>query len=225
MNCDIICDLLPSYVDGLTRAASNAAVEEHLARCEHCRREYEAMRDERAPVLETAGREIDCFLRVREELIRRVLIAVAVVTLALTGLYAAYQNLYLLGRSAESDTVTVSLRESEGGSVLEFTSTKENRVLRVGYTENVTCDGAEPVLTLILVEYRRDIFRAQDETMGQYPFAFSGENAFTVGYRSSWFDQSTLYYDEDDFLAIEFNDTVKTIRLADLRAGELSSLR
>ena len=33
MNCDIIQDLLPLYHDGVCSAASQAAVEDHLASC------------------------------------------------------------------------------------------------------------------------------------------------------------------------------------------------
>ena len=43
--CEIIQDLLPSYVDGLTNDVTNAAIEEHVESCEKCRQILEGMRD------------------------------------------------------------------------------------------------------------------------------------------------------------------------------------
>ena len=37
MKCEIIRDLLPSYVDGLTSGESDRAIEEHLRDCGDCR--------------------------------------------------------------------------------------------------------------------------------------------------------------------------------------------
>ena len=37
LNCEIIRDLLPSYIDGLTSQESNRLVEEHLESCAECR--------------------------------------------------------------------------------------------------------------------------------------------------------------------------------------------
>ena len=228
MNCDIIKDLLPSYADGLTSEASNEVVREHLAECKSCRDYYEKMKEENAPVLEKAGREIDYFLRVREDTIRKVMIAVVAVALIVTCLYGAYDSLYSIGKSARSDEVALSVREREGGYELVFDSVDDGYRMNVGYTESEPVNGEEPVFTLHAVKYRRNPFDPNErrlQCINAYPFDFSGTNCFTVGYQSSWFDQSQLYYDEDDFIAIEFMDCVKTIRLSDLRAGDLSSLR
>lgn len=46
MKCDVIKDLLPSYMDGLTSETSNAIIEEHLKECEECRKYLEAMQKE-----------------------------------------------------------------------------------------------------------------------------------------------------------------------------------
>ena len=46
MKCEIIRDLFPSYIDGLTSEESNEAVEEHLEKCKECRDYLEAMKKE-----------------------------------------------------------------------------------------------------------------------------------------------------------------------------------
>ena len=43
MKCEIIRDLLPSYLDELTSAESNQAIEEHLQECKDCRKHLEAI--------------------------------------------------------------------------------------------------------------------------------------------------------------------------------------
>lgn len=42
--CEVIDDLLPSYIDSLTNAVTNEAVEEHLKKCPSCREKFEAMK-------------------------------------------------------------------------------------------------------------------------------------------------------------------------------------
>lgn len=44
--CNIILDLLPLYMDGLTSDGTNVVIEEHWKECEKCRRVYEEMSGE-----------------------------------------------------------------------------------------------------------------------------------------------------------------------------------
>ena len=44
ISCEVIRDLFPSYIDGLTSEASNQAVEEHVAGCEECRKLLASMK-------------------------------------------------------------------------------------------------------------------------------------------------------------------------------------
>lgn len=45
LDCEIIKDLLPLYIDNVCSEASKTAVEEHLKECESCGKELEAMKD------------------------------------------------------------------------------------------------------------------------------------------------------------------------------------
>ena len=42
-DCDMICDLLPLYIDSACSKASSDAVEQHLAECESCTSLYKDM--------------------------------------------------------------------------------------------------------------------------------------------------------------------------------------
>jgi predicted anti-sigma-YlaC factor YlaD len=46
IKCTIIQDLLPLYVDEVVSDDSKEMVEAHLQQCEHCQKEYEAMKQE-----------------------------------------------------------------------------------------------------------------------------------------------------------------------------------
>ena len=41
MKCEIIRDLLPLYIDGLTSIESNQEIEKHLKNCEECQKYYQ----------------------------------------------------------------------------------------------------------------------------------------------------------------------------------------
>ena len=44
--CQIIKDLFPSYIDGLTNEDTNKYIEEHIKECEECKEELECMKKE-----------------------------------------------------------------------------------------------------------------------------------------------------------------------------------
>ena len=226
MRCEIIKDLLPSYIDELTSEVSNKAVKEHLAECEECRAYYEEMKEQAPAILEKAGREIDYFLRIREDTIRKVMIAILAVIMIYSVFYSIYNNLYGVGRSMTSNEVIVELQVIEGITTLVFEPTDDNWYAIVGYTENEPVDGEVPLNTLSLVKYRKNPFREYDHTANRFPLSFrEGEyhhenvvlNLFSLPHE--------ITFKEDDFFAVKFFDGTKTITLADLRDGDISSLQ
>lgn len=47
--CSLVQDLLPGYIDGVTREKSSEFVQEHLRECDACRRVYDAMNGKMTP--------------------------------------------------------------------------------------------------------------------------------------------------------------------------------
>lgn len=93
--CEVVRDLMPSYVDELLSPESKSYVDDHLRNCEECRKEYsEALRDRKeddkanAVELENDRKEID-FLKKVKKRSRRPLIATGVF-LALLVLASVY---------------------------------------------------------------------------------------------------------------------------------------
>ena len=222
MKCEIIKDLLPSYIDELTSEVSNEAVKEHLSECESCRAYYEEMKQQEPRILETAGREIDYFLRVREETIRKVLLSVVAVMLVYSLLYGIYHDRYIVGRCMTSDETIVELQVIEGVTTLVFEPVEEGYYATVGYTQNEAVNGKMPLNTLRLVKYRINPFREHDHTANRYPVSFRTEENIVLNLFSL---PEEIAFDEDDFIAVDFFDGMKTITLADLRDGDISSLQ
>ena len=46
ITCDVIQDLMPSYIDGILSEDSRALVEEHMGTCQECRKMLEIMKEE-----------------------------------------------------------------------------------------------------------------------------------------------------------------------------------
>ena len=65
LRCEIVQDLLPSYVDGLTSDETNEAIKDHLADCVSCRDMYERMKademsaEENSEVMEKEKKETE----------------------------------------------------------------------------------------------------------------------------------------------------------------------
>lgn len=59
MKCEMIRDLLPLYIDGLTSAESNKEIEKHLKSCKECRKYYQEMTGEIQEVVPITEEEIE----------------------------------------------------------------------------------------------------------------------------------------------------------------------
>ena len=91
--CAIVEDLLPAYVEGLTSAETNAAVEAHLASCPACAAKRAAMGTEEGPSPEEAAetaREVDYLKAVRRRGRRRVAAAILCTVLVLAAAALLY---------------------------------------------------------------------------------------------------------------------------------------
>ena len=46
LECEIVCDLLPLYHDGIVSETTKAAVEQHISECDKCRGELKSLQEE-----------------------------------------------------------------------------------------------------------------------------------------------------------------------------------
>ncbi len=106
--CEVIQDLLPLYVDGLTREITSREIEQHLAGCGRCRESYEGMKasidTEKSMQREEARLEIDYLKTLKKRNIRHVALGIAAAVLVI--LAAAWVKLFVLGSPTESYMIT-----------------------------------------------------------------------------------------------------------------------
>lgn len=115
--CAVVEDLLPAYVEGLTSAETNGAVEAHLASCPACAAKRAAMGAEEGPSPEEAeetAREVDYLKAVRRRSRRRVAAAILCTVLVLLLGFAA--KIFVIGEPLDPDGVAVDTQE-EGGAL------------------------------------------------------------------------------------------------------------
>lgn len=86
LSCEVVRDLLPSYIDGLTAPVTNEAVGRHIKQCGACRQTLDAMRAKQEAPVESQP-EIDYLKKNRERSRRRALCAAAVCTLLVIGAF------------------------------------------------------------------------------------------------------------------------------------------
>lgn len=113
--CEVIRDLLPSYVDGLVSDTTKQLIEQHLDECEECRKIYESMKED--TVIEDDAREID-FLKKTRSHTRKTVIAAAAAVLALVLLITGIRT-FVTGSKADAAAFAVNVQENDNTFMIE----------------------------------------------------------------------------------------------------------
>ena len=80
LDCNLVQDLLPSYIDRLTSAQTTAYVQKHLLKCKECRLMYDSMNDRKPPAEQHAEALVCAMVQSRRRM-RRILAGLAAVVL------------------------------------------------------------------------------------------------------------------------------------------------
>ncbi len=124
LRCEIVQDLLPSYIDGLTNDVTTQAIREHLDECESCRNVYERMQaDETEPSADKNEMKADIdFLK---KIKRQKRFDIILVIVLLLGFFAAflYHDIYQVGKETTIDDVlyeiTISKQEPDQSETVD----------------------------------------------------------------------------------------------------------
>ena len=220
MKCEIIRDLLPSYMDGLTSVESNEIVEKHLEQCEECNTYFEEMRKEIFVDKIENDKEIQPFIKIKEKTARIILIAMILTASVSAVAYDLWYSYWHYGRSMKSDEVTVKFEERNGIQMFTYEPIDEKIVISLGMSENNLIDGKEPLETFSFVA-RKKHPEINAMSQGSYMFYFLDDNTLI----ELEGEPDIRDVSEDDFFAVEFDDVVKTIKVSDLREGNIESLK
>lgn len=151
--CEIIQDLLPSYLDNLTSDVTNHAIKEHMETCSHCKSTLQRMQTPEPSIAEEnqdmEQKEIDFLKKTRKKTIRSVVLT----AVSLLGflLFAVFFMFYIYGSPLHANDVAcdVSVYENQltifgtsfnsglGISNISFTE-EENGVVTVSFRSVIT---------------------------------------------------------------------------------------
>ena len=157
LSCEVVRDLLPSYLDGVASGETKAAVERHMEECPDCRETLRRMKEPEETAL-TEEKEIDYLKKVRRRSSRKVAVILGIVVLLSM---AAMFRLFYIGFPVDSRAIAAVVTVRDGTVRLTGTLTDSGQsVCRANITQNE--DGGVEVqmyAALPLFAHSGDLFR------------------------------------------------------------------
>lgn len=132
LQCEIVQDLLPSYVDGLTNEVTNEAVEEHLKDCDSCTKVKERMQEKEVPVVDEEQRqEIDFLKKTRKKTRNSILVSGLLVVAIMLGVL--YIKNFIVGTLIDPQLVVCNVSVSGDNLAVSGTLTDSARAVSKTY--------------------------------------------------------------------------------------------
>lgn len=191
MECDIIKDLLPLYVEQLTSEASKMAVEKHLEECENCKKVYREMKTPE-PHIQYDREPAESFRRYVKKSKRKYGLKVAISTAAVVLLVVVVHLIVLAGLIGllAFDSARAEVQQDTDVSHYQWymgENAKKEYAHKMGVDESifpqeittemnvkeykmVYYNPWDPeYLSYLTVEYEEDAYRTEVERLKQYP--------------------------------------------------------
>lgn len=209
MKCEIIRDLLPSYIEGLTSEESNRSIEEHLATCPNCRKYLKEMQADvnAAEVTAVSAEEIKPFKKLKKRTWKAIGFTVLICVLLFGGGAYYYGHQWI----PSSDEVTVKCDKVGGVVTLSFYA-KDEKLIVNSYVDNSLTDGSDQVN----LQLQRQNPLSKPLRKGAY-FGYTFVDDSTV-YRPSG---SKRKLTDEDVVTIKYKDKDVKIKIKDLADGKL----
>ena len=201
MKCEIIRDLFPSYIDGLTSEESNRAIEEHLYQCDECQEILDGMRkDMKSPELIAANKKnIKPFKKMKRAVWKAVGITIVICALLLGG--AGYYFSQEWSPKAEEVKETMS----RDGQIItiKFASKDKNVYL------TAEADADDPHLVSIKAKRINPLSRPL-RINGYYGFTFIDQDTVMTS------DGGQRKLSDEENLKIQYADHTEEINMKEL---------
>ena len=216
MKCEIIRDLFPSYIDGLTSKESNQAIDEHLEGCRECRRYLEEMQREIASEELTQEerkkrqKEIQPLRKVRKVNLRKIGIAVlitSIICFVMSGGFAFYSE---WGQTADYDDVRISYEKTGEVVTIGFHPKREDIRIDVDMDLDLSIQEDQKE-SIRIIKALVSPFSRQIREGGYWGITFVDEDTIL-----SPNGEGTIDLSGDEKLEIQFNDVTKTVTIKDL---------
>ena len=196
MKCEIVKDLLPSYIDGLTSAESNSEIEEHLKTCRECTEILEQMKTEvDVENVELNKEMIKPFKKLNKRVIKAVLITLA----ACIVVVGSYFYFFGIGWKVDSDDLNITYSYKDDGLLFEFELT--NGKALNSWTDHHRIPPAPTVITFT------ECFNSPFDDIG---------NEFSYGLREEDEYGKMKTFTDDDLIILHFKDKTETLYLKEI---------
>lgn len=135
LTCELVKDLMPSYIDGLTSDVTNTAVREHISHCDNCKATLESMKEpynEEKIIYEK--KEIDFLKKTRKRNIRVIVSSVVSIILVISIVLCSLP--YFIRHNLGDSMVLYSLNVEGDTFNIKATADHRNCVITdIGYDE------------------------------------------------------------------------------------------
>ncbi len=115
--CEVIEDLLPSYIDGLTSPVTTELVRKHLESCESCRRKYQEMTGTLPEITEEDHAEIDYLKKTRKRTVQSMIASIAAIAAVIAVCFGL--KYLLIGAALDPSHVAYTLNVSRNMVTIE----------------------------------------------------------------------------------------------------------
>lgn len=196
MKCEIIKDLFPSYIDGLTSSESNLEIEEHLKNCHQCKEIFEQMKAEiRVENTKYNKEKINPFKKLNRKIFQAVIITLTVCALAV----GSYIYFFGIGWKVNSDDMNIGYAYKNGIILFEFELTT-GKVLN-SWT-NVEKSNKNIKFT--------ECFSSDFDDRGEHP------NQFSYGIHCTDNNGNIREFADNDCIILHFKDKTETFYLKEI---------
>lgn len=131
--CEMIQDLLPSYIDELTSDVTNREVKMHLGECEQCKNVFEQMKTPDMEVAEKEKKEIDFLKKTKKRHQKHIILCAAIVWAIAVMVFCA--RYYLAGQYMNTDYLAYNLDVSDAELSVAVNTTSEQGIQKIDISE------------------------------------------------------------------------------------------
>ncbi|MGM9940690.1 MAG: zf-HC2 domain-containing protein [Bulleidia sp.] len=193
MQCEVIQDLLPLYVDGVCSETSRQLVEEHLKDCKQCQDCLNTLRsDSQIQHRDDEYRKADSLRKVHHRIVFRQLLAAGIAVCILLGAGLGIRSILRSSVQVITDPSVLSVNEVDGSLIgrLQGSSVQELSITRVQRDDG-------DVLFFSLTDTRWDEMMTGDTSFSEFTLCAKDKNAAVV---------QAVYYLSEDHTGLESMD-------------------
>ncbi len=133
--CEVVKDLLPSYIDGLTSDVTNEFIKEHLSECEECKKAYERMLEPEKTYNDNDAKEVE-FLKKQKKKSRKA-VGMGILITAAVFLLCVFLRVFVVGAKCNPNVIAYDIGVTDKTVTFEgCLSNSAGKIVGVSFKED-----------------------------------------------------------------------------------------